>query len=134
MENVRSIKSVAKEAKKRLKSRFWEDYKSEVVLGVEKAKESGVSPSKVEDYFKSKIVRSVKGENKDDEKFYSSVKEMLDREGSLPSDALDKLMDKDYFESLDYFGKERYLFNLSKRYLKAIERYDNEKGVEKIVI
>ena len=59
MENVKSIKSVAKEAKKRLKSRFWEDYKTEVASGKEMAVREGISESKVESYFKNKMLKSL---------------------------------------------------------------------------
>ena len=45
---AKSIKSAAKEAKKRLKSRFWEDYKKELENGVKKAESEGVAASGVE--------------------------------------------------------------------------------------
>ena len=40
---AKSIKSAAKEAKQRLKSRFWEDYRKEVESGVKKAEEEGLA-------------------------------------------------------------------------------------------
>ena len=107
---AKSIKSAAKEAKKRLKSRFWEEYKKELENGVKKAESEGVAASGVENYFKKRIVRSVRKDNAEDEKFYEEVKTMLDEEGSRPSDALDRLMDKKEFYSLKYEDRERYLF------------------------
>ena len=65
------------------------------------------------------------------EGFYVDVKNMLDEEGSRPSDALDRLMDKKLFYSLDYVQRERYLFVLSEKYLKCLARYDEERGIEK---
>ena len=112
---AKSIKSAAKEAKKRLKSRFWEDYKKELENGVKKAESEGVAASGVENYFKKRIVRSVRKDNAEDEKFYEEVKAMLDEEGSRPSDALDRLMDKKEFYSLKYEDRERYLFILSEK-------------------
>ena len=126
---AKSIKTVAKEAKLRLKSRFWEDYKKEVDSGVKKADEEGLTRSGVENYFKNKVIRTVNGSKKEEENFYREVKTMLDRYGK-PSDALSRLMDKPYFNSLCYEEKERYLFKLSERYLKAIERYDRERNIE----
>ncbi len=125
----KSIKSYAKEAKQRLKSRFWEEYKREVDSGVKIAKEEGLAPSGVEKYFKSKVVRTVRGTKKEDEMFYKEVKNMLDAYGK-PSDALSRLMDKKYFLTLSYEERERYLFRLSEKYLKAIERYDREREIE----
>lgn len=128
---AKSIKSAAKEAKQRLKSRFWEDYKKEVENGVKKAEEEGLAPSGVENYFRKMIVRTVNKPAEDDEKFYREVKEMLDESGEKPSDALDRLMDKKYFYSLDYVHRERYLFELSEKYLRCLARYDEERAIEK---
>ena len=126
---AKSIKSAAKEAKLRLKSRFWEDYKKELDSGVQIAKEEGLAKSGVERYFKNKVVRTVKGIKTEDENFYKEVKSMLDRFGK-PADALSRLMDKRYFSSLTYVEKERYLFRLSEKYLEAIERYERERKIE----
>ena len=126
---LKSIKAAAREAKRRLKSRFWEEYKKEVDSGVVKADEEGLARSGVERYFKNKVIRTIKGTKCEDENFYREVKEMLDKYGK-PSDALSRLMDKPYFNTLCYEEKERYLFNLSEKYLKAIERYDKERGIE----
>ncbi len=128
---AKSIKSAAKEAKKRLKSRFWEDYRREVESGVKKAEEEGIAALGVENYFRKMIVRSVNKPAEDEEKFYAEVKAMLDEEGEKPSDALDRLMDKKLFYSLDYVQRERYLFVLSEKYLRCLARYDEERGIEK---
>ena len=125
----KSIKMAAKEAKQRLKSRFWEEYRKEVSSGVKLAKEEGLTASGVEKYFRNKVVRTVRGTKIEDENFYKEVKEMLDAYGK-PSDALDRLMDKPYFLSLSYEERERYLFILSEKYLAAIERYERERSIE----
>ena len=127
----KSIKSVAKEAKMRLKNRFWEDYKKEVDCGVKTAKEEGLASSGVKKYFKDLVIKNLMGVKQEDEDFYRDVKDMLDKEGSLPSNALDRLMDKQLFSSLSYEEKERYLFRLSQKYLSAIERYERERGIER---
>lgn len=129
----KSIKSAAKEAKKRLKSRFWQDYKRDVDSGVKLAKEEGLRESGVKNYFKNRVVKSVRGSSEEEETFYSTVRDMLDEYGVRPENALDILMDKEYFESLAYEGKERYLFRLSERYLIAAARYDGERKIERCV-
>ena len=55
---AKSIKSVAKEAKLRLKNRFWEDYKKEVDDGVKTAQEEGLSSSGVKKYFRNLVIKS----------------------------------------------------------------------------
>ena len=128
---AKSIKSAAKEAKQRLKSRFWEDYRREVESGVKKAEAEGLAPSGVENYFRKMVVRTVSKPAENEEAFYNEVKTMLDEEGAKPADALDRLMDKKLFYSLDYVQRERYLFVLSEKYLACLSRYDEERGIEK---
>ena len=129
MQAAKSIKSAAKEAKQRLKSKFWEEYKKEVDSGVKLAKEEGIAQSGVVKYFKDIAVRNVRGTDYENEVFYEEVKTMLDKYGK-PSDALDRLMDKPLFYSLSYTQRECYLFKLSEKYQKAIERYDRERKIE----
>lgn len=131
---AKSIKSAAKEAKMRLKSRFWQDYKRDLDSSVKIAKEEGIGESGVKTYFKNRVVKNVRGTSAEEEAFYVKVKEMLDRCGCRPSAALDMLMDKREFLSLSYEERERYLFRLSERYLVACKRYDEEKGIEKCLI
>ena len=127
---AKSIKSAAKEAKLRLKNRFWEDYKKEVDNGVKMAKEEGLSSSGVKKYFRNLVIKSLNGVSEEEESFYIKVRDMLDEENGLPSNALDRLMDKIEFNALTYEGKERYLFKLSERYLSAVDRYRRERGIE----
>lgn len=131
MAMAKSLKSAAKEAKQRLKSRFWEDYRKEVEMGVKIAEKEGFATSGVEKYFRNVAVRTINKPAESDEEFYNNVKQMLDEEGSRPSNALDRLMDKKHFYSLDYCQRERYLFRLSDKYLQCLVRYDDERGIEK---
>lgn len=126
---AKSIKSAAKEAKKRLKSKFWEEYRKEVEEEKRKATDEGLQPSAIERYYRAQVVRSVRGAKEEDESFYVRVRNMLDACGR-PADALDRLMDKPYFASLPYEERERYLLRLSERYLSAVARYEEERGVE----
>lgn len=99
--------------------------------GVKKAEAEGLAPSGVENYFRKMVVRTVNKPAENEEAFYNEVKTMLDEEGAKPSDALDRLMDKKLFYSLDYVQRERYLFVLSEKYLACLSRYDEERGIEK---
>jgi hypothetical protein len=133
MSNAKSIKSAAKEAKMRLKNRFWEEYKKEVDSGVKTAEEEGLSSSGVKKYFRNLVIKNLRGVSEEEEKFYKKVRDMLDQEKSLPHNALDRLMDKSEFNLLTYEAKERYLFKLSEKYLQAIERYERERGIERVL-
>ncbi|MBO5713195.1 MAG: hypothetical protein J6R88_03245 [Clostridia bacterium] len=131
MNGQKSLKSYAKDAKKRLKSNFWQDYKQNLNEKLSSTQNvSDREKSRVYDYFQSKIASSVKGlADKNSEEFYLKVKSLLDTYGDV-SDAIGRLTDKEYFSSLNYEQKQRYTLDLSQKYLKAKERYYKEKQFE----
>ena len=130
MDGEKTLKDYAKEAKKRLKSNFWQDYKSKVTLESERAEEIGESKSKIVEYYQSKVAVSIRGVKSEDEEFYKRVKALIDTYGDV-SDALGRLTDKDYFNSLSYDGRQKYMLELSKKYRIAKERYYSELKFEK---
>ena len=119
----KSFKSIAKEAKNRLKSGFWENCKDEWADERERARRVGVSESRAGHYFAGKVTCIIKGEG--DDEFYQKVKAILVREGEV-SDAIGRLTDRAVFDKLSYEEKQRYTLTLSERYLKALERYRKE--------
>lgn len=130
--NGKTLKEYAKEAKARMKSSFWQDYKNRVETQIEKAEEDGVSKSKVVEYYQNKAAVTIRGVNTKDEEFYLKVKEILSTYGDV-SDAIGRLTDKDYFATLSYEQRQRYTLDLSARYIKAKERYYKELEYEKTV-
>ena len=130
MDGKKTLKDYAKEAKKRLKSNFWQDYKSKVTLESERAEEIGESKSKIVEYYQSKVAVSIRGVKSEDEEFYKRVKALIDTYGDV-SDALGRLTDKELFNSLSYDGRQKYMLELSKKYRIAKERYYSELKFEK---
>lgn len=125
MEN-KSIKQYAKEAKRRLKSGFWQNHESEVEFGKQKAVSEGVAVSKVMEYYSDKRRRVVNETlTSDDEKFYKKVKRLLDEHGEA-GDIIGRLTDKKQFAEMTYEQRQRYLMELSSKYLTALERYQKE--------
>ena len=131
MNAQKSLKSYAKDAKKRLKSNFWQEYKQNLNEKLSSTCNiSETEKSRVYSYFQSKVVSSVKGGNDTaSEVFYQKVKELLDTYGDV-SDAIGRLTDKEHFNMLSYEQKQRYTLELSQKYLKAKERYYKEKQFE----
>ena len=121
----KTLKQYAKEAKLRLKSGFWQDYKSKVDKQVEIAESTGVAPSKVKEYYSQRVYEDIKKPDTDEETFYLKVKKLLDEEGEV-SNAIGRLTDKTVYEGLSYDEKQRYNLKISERYLKAVERYKKE--------
>ena len=133
MQNVgsKSLKELAKEAKQRLKTGFWQDYKRNLDKEIERAKENGYSESKVKEYYTHQVEKTVKiGTNEEDEFFYKKVKKLLDEEGEV-SNALGRLANSEETEGMSYDQKQRYYLKLSERYLKAVERYNKEREIGK---
>jgi hypothetical protein len=121
---VENIKELAYQAKKRMKSGFWEDCKQDIVQGRMLAKDKGMNEITVARAMCGKVQSSIKGEKTDD--FYVKVKHLLDTEGEV-SDAIGRLTDKEYYASLSYADRQRYTLELSDKYLKALEKYRKEK-------
>ncbi len=123
------IKSMAKLAKQRLKSGFWEECQEHVSESVTKAKEEGENSSSVIRYYKSRVTRVIGGYNEESEAFYQKVKGILDLYGEV-SDIIGRLCDLDYMKTLNFQQRERYLTGIASKYRECKERYDQEKKFE----
>jgi hypothetical protein len=126
-----SVRAYCKQAKLRMKSKFWQDYKDKITKSVTSGEYNEIQTSKVVKYYQAKAVESIRGVNLEEEAFYIRVKELLKTHGEV-SDAIGRLTDKEYYDSLSYEQKQRYLLDLSSKYLKAKERYYKELEFEKI--
>ncbi len=118
-----SLREEARRAKLRIKSGFWSDCKADYDKHLENAREQGINESKAGRYFKSQVEAKIEGRKEDD--FYLKVKEMLLQEGEV-SDAIGRLTDKEYYETLSYDEKQRYNLTLSEKYLRALEKFRRE--------
>ena len=121
---MEDIKNLAHAAKQRLKNNFWEDCKKNIDAGASQAKAMGLNEGKVKSTLHTRVQSEIKGEKQDE--FYIKVKTLLDREGEV-SDAIGRLTDKQYYETLTYEEKQRYTLTLSAKYLRALEKYRREK-------
>ena len=128
MEERKTLKQYAKEAKQRLKNGFWQNYHKDLDEKIERASEAGIAPSKVKEYYNYVVSENIKSRKDDEDEFYYKVKKILDEEGEI-SDAIGRLTDKKEFENLSYAEKQKYTLTLSERYLKAVERYNKEKSL-----
>ena len=127
----KSLKQYAKEAKRRLKSGFWQSYKSEVEERKKQAVEDGIAVSKVVEYYNEEQRRRTISQERDDEDFYKKVKKLLDENGET-DDIIGRLTDKKYFSELNYEQRQRYSMELSSKYLAALDRYKKEKSIDLI--
>ena len=89
----------------------------------EKAREQGLNESKAGRFFKTQVEAKIEGRKED--AFYLRVKEMLLSQGEV-SDAIGRLTDHEYYNTLSYEEKQRYTLTLSEKYLRALERFRAE--------
>lgn len=118
------IKSVARRAKRRLKTGYWSKCRAEAEEVSARARSMGLNENKVREGIYNRVRSDIRGEKPDD--FYLKVKELLDSCGEV-SDALGRLTDREYYNSLGYAEKQRYNLDLASRYNAALERYRREK-------
>ena len=119
----KTLKTLAKEAKMRMKKGLWKQCEEELNSELTHAKEQGINESKMERYFAEKVSTRIRGDEPDE--FYLKVRDMLLAEGEV-SDAIGRLTDKRYYETLSYSEKQRYTLDLSEKYLRALERFKRE--------
>lgn len=124
----RTLKTLAKEAKMRMKKGFWEHCEEELDACRRSAREQGISESRMERYFVGKVSTQIRGDSPD--AFYLKVRDMLLSEGEV-SDAIGRLTDRAYYDTLTYAEKQRYTLELSEKYLAALERFKREYVFEK---
>ncbi len=128
MSEPKSIKQLAREAMKRLKSGFWQRYNLTLEEELLKAELMGVNKEKVKDYYVAVVTESIRSDTSEKEAFYQKVKSILDEEGEI-SNVIGRLTDKEEYEKLSYEEKQRYNMELSEKYLQALERYNKEKAI-----
>ncbi len=119
----KTLKMLAKEAKQRMKKGFWQKCEEELDSKREKARNMGMSESRMERYFQEKVGETIKGDTPDE--FYLKVRDLLLKEGEV-SDAIGRLTDVEYYNSLGYSERQRYTLELSEKYLRALERFKKE--------
>lgn len=123
---MEDVKLLAKEAKKRMKSGFWEENKEKIGYMKSKAKSEGIESSKIVRYYQTNVIREIKPKKDENEKFYKKVKAILDSVGEV-SDIIKRLIDTEVYNSLPYDRKQKYIMELSQKYREALVRYKREK-------
>ncbi len=129
MNEGKSLKQYCREAKKRLKAGFWQNYQKDLSANLERAEKAGISTSKVKQYYAERVSENIKSREVGKEEFYLKVKKLLEEEGEV-ADAIGRLTDHEYYQTLDYEEKQRYSLSLSEKYLQAVERFRKEKALE----
>ncbi|MEG1806220.1 MAG: hypothetical protein RR327_07505 [Clostridia bacterium] len=133
VENVRKseFKKLAKTARTRLKSGFWEDQKQLKQEGVSSQLEMEAQEKIIRQYFSANaFVNSAKSEDElIDEKIYPIVRQIIDEDDGL--NPIGRLIDRNKYSAMDNLEKQRYIFDLSERYARLSQKYNRECEAEK---
>ncbi len=121
---AKSFRTIARQAKCRIKENFWESYRMERDEKLKIAEEKGWGKQETQQYLAQEIQRKISGEECVDP-FYEQVKALLLAEGEV-SDAIGRLTDRAVYDRLSYTEKQRYTLELSEKYLRALERFKRE--------
>ena len=109
--NCDALKKLARQAKNRLSKRNYFNGKGEI---------GGMRNNFFADY------KLVLISNKEDEKLYTKVKEILAENEDIIN-PIGKLVDSNKYQTLSQMDKERYIFNLAEKYKEMKKRFEREK-------
>lgn len=121
-----TFKSLARQAKQRMKSGYWADFDKKLKNKMERAEAEGLNPSKVAEYYVSKTIKEVNGKKDADEEFYRKVRDYLLKYGET-SDIIGRLVDQEVDGTMSYEQRQRAMLVISNKYLDALERFKKEK-------
>lgn len=121
---MENLKQMARAAKQRMKNNFWEEKEKDFKEGTIQAKMRGLNEVKLKSTLHGKLKNEIKGEKVDE--FYLKVKHILETEGEV-SDAIGRLTDREYYNTLTYEEKQRYTLDISSKYLRALEKFKKER-------
>ncbi len=119
----RTLRSLARSAKSRIKSGFWKECSKDVQEKLERARRQGINETRAGRFLMERVSASLNGDPEDE--FYKKVKRILLEEGEI-SNAIGRLTDQAYYQTLSYEEKQRYNLSLSEKYLRALERFRKE--------
>jgi len=122
-----AIRSFAIAAKGRLASGFWQEARVAREASVERARSVGKSSEEVLGMFlsqiKSQVVRAAESDPAE-EVFYQRVRTAMCDGGAV--NPLASVLDRDYMRELTDTERERYVFTLSERVKRCIQRFEQE--------
>lgn len=126
----KTLREYAREARKRMKSGFWQKMREEKEQAILVALENGQSIEAVEAQFKRKIQCAICAKEDeqqilDDEAFYEKVCKVLESTDLLMS-PLAKLIDHEIYDNLSERDKQNYILKLSDRFVQMKQRYAEE--------
>lgn len=128
MSELKSFKTLAKEAKLRFKKGYWKEYDENKESTVARAKEKGYSEDEANKIYIQQVKRDikVKFDNKtEDDILYEKVFEILSSDEVI-TNPIKRLVDDIVFNSLLESEKQTYILKLTNKFNELKLRYEKE--------
>ncbi len=128
-------KALAKQAKKRLGSGYWQQMKQERNLYFEQNNAQPCNIVSLNETFKRRIEREIRQQTEEDPDaiLYKKVCKLLS-ENEYVLNPIAQLVDHEVYDKLDDSAKQNYMFRLADKYRKLKERYEKEKCNNKFAV
>jgi len=117
------------EAKKRMKSGYWQEVVLRRNSDVNSAIINGGNPEQILERYRREIHNTFGSKAlpyRDEEKLFEKVKHMHAEAEVIPN-PIGQLTDQNYYNSLDESGRERYIFELSAVYRRLVAKLNETK-------
>ena len=122
------IREYAKQAKKRLKSGYWNKVEVDRQKYIDKYYQEGDDVEQLNFMFQQIIAREInavsKPRTKEDE-FYKKVVKLLS-ENEYVLNPIMRLIDHDIYDNLSDVAKQNYIYELTDKYNEMKQRYEDE--------
>lgn len=126
---MKNYKQYAKDAKQRLKSGYWSNYKKIRQEEIDSMLNAGRDFDTANNMIKNNLNNKFYPEQpiRFDDLLYKKVCTIIESQ-KYDLNPIQELMDKDYYQSLNEAEKQRYILNLSDKYKKYKEFYYEHKN------
>lgn len=125
-----ALKKLAANAKKRMKSGYWQNARQERQEVVHMHESLGKDPREAENYLVNKHAIKINAERniivKSEEELYQRVCAILDADIDV-TNPIAQLIDHDIYDKLEPHERSRYVMVLMFKYSELKERYNHEK-------
>lgn len=128
MQKCLKIREYAKKAKQRLRSGYWNQIEKDRINYIKKYYQEGDDINQLSYMFQRMVEKEInavsKPKTKEDE-FYKKVVKLLN-ENEYVLNPIMRLIDHDVYDNLSEIAKQNYIYELTDKYNKMKERYEEE--------
>ena len=114
-----SLREMATSAKLRLKNGYWNEYYRLRDEDVRSARDKGINTGVVTNLYKKRLMKQLARHTlplRGEDELYQKIYDIVTDSDTLVTDPIGRLIDREYYESLDIFNRQKYVLDLSNAY------------------